>query len=994
MTMVDSKDRLVDGEEGKSVSDNERLISAVRCGFNELIKKQEEQTTRINRAIEALKPPRSTDTKTAFWESYMKLADEHDKEFQKKYSNDLDTSLIFAGLFSAVSSAFIIQLQPELGLDPPPIIIVAQSFLYISLFTTLFAALLAVLGKQWITYYEAAGSRGSIEERGLERQRKFDGLRQWKFDVVLQSFPLLLQLAVFLFSAALSIYLWTVHHTIAIIAIALTSSAFTAYILLLASAIVSADSPFRTPLASLLVWSTQLAFRNKLARFFSQDLWPVISFLLSSLKKKLARFFSQRLWRAISSPKVLPYSASDVSKKLGSQFADLYPAHLFVPLSAEIPAVLWVLETSTDHRMIEVAANMAVRLQWPLGPDLSPPMARLYETFQSCFEMHPNGSDRNVRPGMIHRAITCGRAYCSLRVVGHTSDWTFRDMKILPSQEHQPEDPQFRQLLDVLAIGARRPTPLVGPWDDSFAVEWALHTTRRPRYFRPFELESQLNDFLDRFPVEKLSSLNHSGFTNYICLINFILSHEEVRVGSQRDKSSLRLNLLANLFELLRTATISSDLTARIIYTVQSLDKLAGRIYIREEGPSALRLFVSVIEFCSTFAGTDGWLDVTVSAAKLARVEGQENWRNFQGVWHRNRCFQNVNPRNMDCMYMAIDHVRQSWEQARSDAEDPATWDTNTAEAVDGLLQILASSTAVLNKPSSGVFDVVLKALSDARTCSPAAVVLYQCRHWLLDLDVQKMVLESGVWPYIASFAKRHPALFAFRYIEMASTLVRAPEWRPCLYAELAAWIAAFTYTAHDAQTVQQFNLVTSKVWVPDWTGSGHNFADTGEQCWALIVSALCNVWQAFDFTQPLALGAAVRLAQPTVAWSFLKLFYIAPRSPGKMVGDYVRLAVGIRIGFCAQLAKSLVRAVANARDALADPTQDAMNKEELEWFTQLLEALAQKLETTVNDIDASGVVQLGGSTRAYKNTRELREIFEAEIKAVGKSLQVDFDTL
>ncbi|KAF7363954.1 hypothetical protein MSAN_01053700 [Mycena sanguinolenta] len=648
---------LVDGEEGKPLSDNEKLISALQSGFDELIKKQEEQTIRIQRVIEALKPPRSTDTKTAFWESYMKLADEHDKEFHKKHSNDLDTSLIFAGLFSAVSSTFIIQLQPQLASNPSPIVILAQSFLYSSLFITLFTALLAVLGKQWITYYEAAGSRGSTEERGLERQRKFDGLRQWKFDIILQSFPLLLQLAVFLFSAALSSYLWTLHRTIAIIAITLTSSAFTVYVLLLASAVVSADSPFQTPLASLLVWLARLAFRNELRRFFSQALWPAISFLFSLPSKHL-----------------LPYFASDVSGKLGSRFVDLYPNNLFVPPSVEIPAVLWILENSTDHRMIEVAANMAVRLQWPLGLNLSPPMARLYETFQSCFEMHPNGSDRNVRPGMIHRAITCGRAYCSLRVVAHTSVRTrFRDMKILPSLEHQLEDPQFRQLLDVVAIAARKPTPLMGPWDDSFAVEWALHTTLRPLCSSPFELESHLKAFLDRFPLGKLSSLNHSGFTNYICLVNCFLSREEVRVASQRDKSSLRLSLLANLFEVLKTATISSDLTARIIHTVQSLDKLAGRMYIREEGPSALRLFVSVIDFCSTFAGTDGWLGVTVSAAKLARVEGQENWRNFQGVWHRNGCFQNVNPRNMDCIYMAIDHVQQSWEQARSGAEDPAT---------------------------------------------------------------------------------------------------------------------------------------------------------------------------------------------------------------------------------------------------------------------------------------------------------------------------------
>jgi hypothetical protein len=88
-----------------------RLISAVQSCFYELIKKQEEQAdryvsdscvpednlngSRIHRAVETLKPRESFDKKTAFWESYMKLADEHDKEFQKKYSTDLDTALIF-----------------------------------------------------------------------------------------------------------------------------------------------------------------------------------------------------------------------------------------------------------------------------------------------------------------------------------------------------------------------------------------------------------------------------------------------------------------------------------------------------------------------------------------------------------------------------------------------------------------------------------------------------------------------------------------------------------------------------------------------------------------------------------------------------------------------------------------------------------------------------------------------------------------------------------
>ncbi|KAJ7484170.1 hypothetical protein FB451DRAFT_1027999, partial [Mycena latifolia] len=203
--------------------------------------------SRLQTAVEKIQPkPPAKEKKTNFWNLYKTLADEHDKEFLEKYSSDLDTSLIFAGLFSAVSSAFIIQIQPELQPDPndmnqalmrllihtvnasifsdpdnililgssstpPALVVVAQSLLYVSLSCTLLAALLAVLGKQWLMYYSAAGERGTIQARGIERQRKFDGLRRWKFDAVLQMFPLLLQVSLLLFAAALSIYLWTVH---------------------------------------------------------------------------------------------------------------------------------------------------------------------------------------------------------------------------------------------------------------------------------------------------------------------------------------------------------------------------------------------------------------------------------------------------------------------------------------------------------------------------------------------------------------------------------------------------------------------------------------------------------------------------------------------------------------------------------------------------------------------------------------------------------------
>ncbi|KAJ7775436.1 hypothetical protein B0H16DRAFT_1756777 [Mycena metata] len=351
---------------------NDALISAVRSGFSELIKKQDENAKMIRQAVEGLGPQpapndmKSADAKTAFWTSYMKLADEHDKELQQKYSTDLDTGLIFAGLFSAVSSAFIIQFQPQLQSSPTIIIIAVQSLLYISLFATLLVALLAVLGKQWVMHYQAAGSRGTIEERGLERQRKLDGLRRWRFDAVLQMFPLLLQLALLLFSSALSLYLWNVHRAIGAMVLGLTLSGVCAYTLLLLSAIISSDSPFQTPLALVAI---QLGSRIRRAFFptvmmrryrwrFRVWVTPIMRFLRPALERisRAGRNLRGSLTRfAKSREHTLPSFVSQALSSISTR-PQVYPESYFDPPSPAVPAVLWALETTTDPRMIDVAA--------------------------------------------------------------------------------------------------------------------------------------------------------------------------------------------------------------------------------------------------------------------------------------------------------------------------------------------------------------------------------------------------------------------------------------------------------------------------------------------------------------------------------------------------------------------------------------------------------------------------------------------------------------
>ncbi|KIJ51699.1 hypothetical protein M422DRAFT_157430, partial [Sphaerobolus stellatus SS14] len=123
-----------------------------------------------------------SDKESRFWVEYGRMAQQSDEEFLERYNGDLDVHLVFAGLFSAVSSAFIINMQSNLQPDqiavtnalltllvegsisntsagqnavlpssdgPTALEIASLALGYLSLSLSLLAAFGAVLGKQW-----------------------------------------------------------------------------------------------------------------------------------------------------------------------------------------------------------------------------------------------------------------------------------------------------------------------------------------------------------------------------------------------------------------------------------------------------------------------------------------------------------------------------------------------------------------------------------------------------------------------------------------------------------------------------------------------------------------------------------------------------------------------------------------------------------------------------------------------------------------------------
>ena len=190
-----------------------------------------------------------------------------------------------AGLFSAVSSAFVVDVQSNLQPDPneqseaylraillslnpsivpdekpsvPPAwngppgeIVTTLNLLYASLLMSLLAAFVAMLGKQWLNrYLRHAG--GSMVERCGDRQRKFNGLETWPFRTFIEGLPIILQIALLLLACGLSRYVWSVNTSVARVVISLTVLGFLFYIGVVVAGTWSYECPFQTPASMAL----------------------------------------------------------------------------------------------------------------------------------------------------------------------------------------------------------------------------------------------------------------------------------------------------------------------------------------------------------------------------------------------------------------------------------------------------------------------------------------------------------------------------------------------------------------------------------------------------------------------------------------------------------------------------------------------------------------------------------------------------------------------
>ncbi|CDO70183.1 hypothetical protein BN946_scf184774.g11 [Trametes cinnabarina] len=190
------------------------------------------------------------------WAACAKALREHDEDMVQAWKEEIDTLLVFAGLFSAVLTAFnvesytLLQQQPE----DTTVAILTQISTQLNSYTTnanfanttrptssaslvpvfqasalavrlntlwfsalvcsLLSASLGLLVKQWLREYLAGSSNISRESIRI-RQYRYDGLRKWRVPQIILFLPMLLQLSLVLFFVGLVDLLWSLHPVVA-----------------------------------------------------------------------------------------------------------------------------------------------------------------------------------------------------------------------------------------------------------------------------------------------------------------------------------------------------------------------------------------------------------------------------------------------------------------------------------------------------------------------------------------------------------------------------------------------------------------------------------------------------------------------------------------------------------------------------------------------------------------------------------------------------------
>ncbi|PBK62955.1 hypothetical protein ARMSODRAFT_895117, partial [Armillaria solidipes] len=224
------------------------------------------------------------------WRTYEDEGKIHDTNMVEESKDSVDVLLVFAGLFSAVVTTFVVQtsqnlqadyaamsasllfelvlvqraiangstvnsiapspLNPSIAFVPATADVWVNGLWFTSLFLSLTTALVAVLMKQWLHHYVALPS-GTPRDRSLIRQFRYSSFQKWHVQIIIGLLPVLMHLALAIFCVGLVVFLFPLRETLSWIICAGTVIVYRVYSAAAVLPILFPQCPYRTPLCDL-----------------------------------------------------------------------------------------------------------------------------------------------------------------------------------------------------------------------------------------------------------------------------------------------------------------------------------------------------------------------------------------------------------------------------------------------------------------------------------------------------------------------------------------------------------------------------------------------------------------------------------------------------------------------------------------------------------------------------------------------------------------------
>ena len=273
-------------------------------------------------------------------------------------------------------------------------------------------------------------------ERCEDRQRKYNGFKNWRFYILIESIPVMLQVSLALLACGLCLQMWSINSTVACTLITLITIGGLFYLGIVAAGVSSYECPFQTPVSIALcsLWKTVVPILPPViatgTTLYKHLAMPPVATALSHFwgdflfMCKLFHVWFQCHSFHSHSP-VLPVTqhtpphpvvclphTTHLSVTPDTWLTPEALARIQKGNANDVQCVLWIFQNITDPEALNAAIRLASIILWfEDGPDAEHPYDQIVTIFNACFD-----SGGKVQPGLRDRAYHSAQAILWIRI--------------------------------------------------------------------------------------------------------------------------------------------------------------------------------------------------------------------------------------------------------------------------------------------------------------------------------------------------------------------------------------------------------------------------------------------------------------------------------------------------------------------------------------------------------------------------------------------------